>query len=163
MPDGLLGILKLCLLALLYLFFLRVMWAVWREVRAPEAASLDLTTIAAPLPPPKPSRRERRQQRRMSKDHHHPELLVVSGPGAGTVFPIDGELTIGRSPGCTIRLDDTFVSQLHARVFIDGDIVCVDDLGSTNGTLVNGNTVVSGSPLHVGDELRVGETTMELR
>ena len=162
MPDGLLGILKLCLLALLYLFFLRVMWAVWREVRAPEAASLDLTTIAAPLPPSKPSRRERRRERRATKEHRR-ELLVVSGPGAGKAFPIDGELTIGRSPGCTIRLDDTFVSQLHARVFIDGDIVCVDDLGSTNGTLVNGNTVVNGTPLHAGDELRVGETTMELR
>ena len=162
MPDGLLGILKLCLLALLYLFFLRVMWAVWREVRAPEAASLDVTTIAAPPPPPKPSRRERRQQRRTVKGTHR-ELLVVGGPGAGTVFPINGELTIGRSPGCTVRLDDTFVSQLHARVFVEGDVVCVDDLGSTNGTLVNGIIIVKSSALHVGDELRVGETTMELR
>ena len=162
MPDGLLGILKLCLLALLYLFFLRVMWAVWREVRAPEAAALDVTTIASPLPPPRPTRRERRQQRRIAKDTQR-ELLVVAGPGSGTVFPINGELTIGRSPGCTVRLDDTFVSQLHARVFIDGGEVRVDDLGSTNGTLVNGVTVVDTSPLHIGDEVRVGETTLELR
>ena len=72
-------------------------------------------------------------------------------------------MTIGRAPGCHIVIDDTFVSQLHARVFhIDG-VAMVEDLASTNGTAVNDLLVATAVPLKKGDRLRVGDTVLELK
>ena len=66
--------------------------------------------------------------------------LVVVAPGEleGREFALGDEVTVGRAGGCGVLLaDDTFVSQLHARVFRrDGDLY-VEDLGSTNGTYLN--------------------------
>ena len=76
---------------------------------------------------------------------------------------MNGEVTIGRAASCHITLDDTYISQLHARVFNDDSGVVVEDLGSTNGTYLNRQRVtsqVSGSP---GDRLQLGGIVMELR
>ena len=157
MPDGLLGILKLCLLALLYLFFIRVLWAIGRQLRAPEP-SADLTLLNVPAPRPTrgkaPTRRERRGKR---------ELVVVSGVRKDERFVVVEEMTIGRASGCHINIDDTFISQLHARLFHRDGQLMVEDLGSTNGTAVNNTPVTNPMPLNKGDRLRVGDTTMELR
>ena len=59
--------------------------------------------------------------------------------------------------------DDTFVSQLHARVFRrDGDLY-VEDLGSTNGTYLNQRKVTTVAAMRKGDKLQIGKTTMEVR
>ena len=59
-------------------------------------------------------------------------------PATAQVFPLGEEVTIGRAPGCSVALaDDTFVSQLHARVFVRDGQPFVEDLGSTNGTFLN--------------------------
>ena len=70
-----------------------------------------------------------------------PHQLTVVSPNEekGRAFPLTDELTIGRSPRCNVPLaSDGFVSQLHARLFRRGDEYWVEDLGSTNGTLMNG-------------------------
>ena len=60
----------------------------------------------------------------------------------GEVYAIDEEVTVGRAPGCGVVLeDDTFVSQVHARLFRRGRETYVEDLGSTNGTIVNGERI----------------------
>jgi pSer/pThr/pTyr-binding forkhead associated (FHA) protein len=89
---------------------------------------------------------------------------VVDKPVAqkGTSFEIGPEVTVGRAAGCHIALpDDTFVSQLHARVFERSGQVYVEDLGSTNGTYVNGHRVSAPTPMHRGDSLQVGSTILE--
>jgi pSer/pThr/pTyr-binding forkhead associated (FHA) protein len=93
------------------------------------------------------------------------ELVVVEpAAGAGRRWAIGDELTVGRSPGCAISLgDDTYVSTLHARVFRNAGEVQVEDLGSTNGTYLNRAKVGAPVTLNRGDQLRVGNTTLEAR
>jgi len=149
MPDGLLGALKLCLLALLYLFFLRVLRAVWAEVKGPKMRE------PKPAKAPKPSRADRKQ----------PSRVVITAPAArvGTTFPLAGEMTVGRAPGCSIPLEDNFASQLHARIFMVDRHPYVEDLGSTNGTMVNGQSITHQVPLGRGDKIAIGGTVLEVR
>jgi pSer/pThr/pTyr-binding forkhead associated (FHA) protein len=73
-------------------------------------------------------------------------------------------MTVGRAGGCGVPIpDDTFVSQLHARVFRREGEIFVEDLGSTNGTFLNKRKITSVAPLRKGDKLQVGKTTMEVR
>ena len=80
---------------------------------------------------------------------------------AGREYPLEQEITIGRAPGCTVNVDDTYVSQLHARVFRRDGQVFLEDLGSTNGTFANGKKVSGPMPVRKGDRIQVGRTVME--
>ena len=154
MPEPLLALLKLCALALLYLFFLRVLRAVWAEV----------TPRAALAGTPEASGRSRRAGRGGGRRSSRASRLVVLEPRAhkGHAWDLTGELTIGRASGCQITLDDSYVSQLHARVFLRDDVAYVEDLGSTNGTYLNTRKVSSAVPLQRGDKLKIGSTVMEV-
>jgi len=80
----------------------------------------------------------------------------------GRSFPVGGQLTIGRAANCQITVDDTFVSQMHARVYpYDGQTV-VEDLGSTNGTYLNRNRLSGAMVMQLGDRVQVGNTVLEL-
>ena len=153
MPDPVLTLLKYVFLAILYLFFLRVLRAVWVELREPKPAPV----TAAPESPVTAAG--------PTTGRGGPEKLVVVHPPEkkGLEFPLPDEVTVGRAGGCGVLLpDDTFVSQLHARVFRrDGD-VWVEDLGSTNGTLLNDRKVSAPAVMRRGDRLQVGRTVLEL-
>ncbi len=90
---------------------------------------------------------------------------VVSGTDAGKSFPVDvqhgGRVLLGQSPACTVRLDDPTVSRRHAAFDLVGDLLRLTDLGSTNGTLVNGvrafDVALSG-----GETIHVGGTVLRL-
>ena len=89
-------------------------------------------------------------------------LNVVAGNAAGSAIPLEQELVIGRStPGLGSLGGDSEISRVHARVYHDasGQLI-VEDLGSTNGTFVNGNRISSPTPLRGGDQVRVGQTTL---
>ncbi|HYO69803.1 MAG TPA: FHA domain-containing protein, partial [Archangium sp.] len=71
-----------------------------------------------------------------------PALLLHSGPSAGLRFEIQAEATIGRSPSCEIPLtEDDQLSRRHARFFVQEGQVRLADLGSRNGTSVNGERI----------------------
>ena len=70
---------------------------------------------------------------------------------------------VGRAIECDLRLEDTFVSQQHARIFGKNGSWYVEDLGSTNGTFVNEQRLAAPAMLAPGDRIRVGTTVMELR
>jgi pSer/pThr/pTyr-binding forkhead associated (FHA) protein len=90
--------------------------------------------------------------------------LVEPDQDRGAFFPLDAELTIGRATGCAVALaTDTFVSQVHARVFHRGDDYWVEDLGSTNGTFVNGRKIDGAVPVRRGDRVQVGRSVLELQ
>ena len=77
-------------------------------------------------------------------------------------YAIKAELTLGRAPTCSIGIpDDTFASQLHTRVVPRDGAVWVEDLGSTNGTHVNGGRISVPVQLAVGDRLQIGSTIFE--
>ena len=151
MPDPLLTILKFCFLAILYLFFVRVLRSVWAEVRAPKA-------VAAPPAPQRPAKAT-------ISGNRPPGKLKVLEPAErrGRVYELSDELTVGRAGGCQVALgEDTYVSQLHARVFRREGQFYVEDLGSTNGTYVNRKKVTAPIAIRKGDRLQVGKTVMEL-
>ena len=157
MSDPVLTLLKYVFLAILYLFFLRVLRAVWVETREPKASALP--PLAPPASPAAPARAS-------ANGAVGPEKLVAIAPETvkGQEFALGSEVTVGRAGGCAVLLpDDTFVSQLHARVFRrDGDLF-VEDLGSTNGTFVNGKKVTAPVSVRKGDRIQFGRTTMEVR
>ncbi len=73
--------------------------------------------------------------------------------------PTGDTFTIGRSPECDLRIDDQYVSPRHARVTRDSaGQIWIQDLGSTNGTLVNGVKVYAPTQLRPGDSVQIGRT-----
>jgi pSer/pThr/pTyr-binding forkhead associated (FHA) protein len=158
-PESLLGLLKLCLLALLYLFFARVLWAVWTEVRAVRPQ----TDVAGAPADPRSAGRDQRKARRGVPGLPH-RLTVTEPPTLrGSKFELTGvEMTIGRAAGCQVSLpDDTFASTVHARVYGRDGAIYVEDLGSTNGTYLNGMRLGAPAVLRPGDQLQVGNTVLE--
>jgi pSer/pThr/pTyr-binding forkhead associated (FHA) protein len=156
-PESLLTILKFCFLALLYLFFIRVIRAVWTEVAGPSA-------VPAPAAPA-PSGRATRRDRSVASGGKRPSArLRVLEPAnlKGQTYDLADELTIGRGAGCQIPLDDSYASQVHARLFRRDSEILVEDLGSTNGTFLNRKKVDSPVPIRKGDRLQVGKTVLEL-
>jgi len=93
-----------------------------------------------------------------------PNMLVVHLEGQKPrTTRLDGSTTLGRAIECDIRLDDTYASQQHARIFDRNGSWYVEDLGSTNGTFVNEQRLVAPAMLTPGDKVRIGTTIVELR
>ncbi|GHE09682.1 FhaA domain-containing protein [Klenkia taihuensis] len=88
-------------------------------------------------------------------------VLVVDGPGTRHVLGA-GSNVIGRGTEADIRLPDTGVSRKHVDVVLEGPVASVQDLGSTNGTLVNGRRV-GRQPLSDGDVIRIGHSVLVYR
>ena len=65
---------------------------------------------------------------------------------------------LGRGDQVDIQLEDSFASTNHARLVPQGDVVVLEDLGSTNGTYLNGEPLRGPQPLHVGDRIRIGDS-----
>lgn len=161
MSDQLLFLLRLGLLALVYLTFFRVLRAVWVELRTENrvVVSAPVVVPAAPVPAAAP-----------------PAAAFVDGGGmigarlvvltpatmAGQVFDLQAETTIGRAPGCAVVIDDPRVSKMHARLFHSGGRWVVEDLGSTNGTLLNDHVLDLAKNVGPGDRIQVGEHVLEL-
>jgi hypothetical protein len=90
--------------------------------------------------------------------------LVVLEPRErkGATFLVNTELRIGRTSNCAISIpDDAFVSQIHARVFTSEGTTWLEDLGSTNGTYLNGERVTNGVVLNKGDRIQIGASIWE--
>jgi pSer/pThr/pTyr-binding forkhead associated (FHA) protein len=178
------------MLGLVYLFLFRVVRAVWAELAPPRRAddsapprqprggtgvpqSSAPPGASAPLPPPAaipsprpPAAASKAVPAQVPGRQATGSELVVVAPAelAGNRFTLSGaELTVGRGGGCSVVLDDSFVSQVHARLVMTGGRWQVEDLESTNGTWVNADRVVGPRPLSVGDHLAMGSVVMELR
>ena len=93
-----------------------------------------------------------------------PALEVVSGPAKGTELPLSGgELVLGREAEGPGNLgEDAELSRRHARVTVSGGRLAIEDLGSTNGTLVNGREIDERTTLHPGDTVELGTTTLKV-
>jgi pSer/pThr/pTyr-binding forkhead associated (FHA) protein len=91
-------------------------------------------------------------------------LVVVSGPPelTGVRIPLDARVRIGRSPELELVIADDFVSTLHAQILPAPGGPVLEDLDSTNGTLVGGRRVTHALPLAAGDEIEVGPVKMKV-
>ncbi|MEM8995217.1 MAG: GGDEF domain-containing protein [Acidobacteriota bacterium] len=85
-------------------------------------------------------------------------LVQIYGGELGRRFPIRGELTIGREATNTIVLDLDNVSRRHARCYPSGAGYCIIDLGSTNGTRINGSSIRGETQLRNADLIQIGSS-----
>jgi pSer/pThr/pTyr-binding forkhead associated (FHA) protein len=148
MPHELLHLLRYFLLGLLWLFFLYAARMVLVEMRRSRGEK-------GGTPAPAPLGSDRSVALR---------LKVVDPPQRrGRVFDLGEEVTVGRSPGCAVALeDDTFASSIHARVFRRNGEFWLEDLGSTNGTWLNDTKVDGLERLQRGDRVKIGSTLLEV-
>jgi hypothetical protein len=148
MPHALLHLLRYFLLGCLWLFFLYAARMVFVEMRRSRGDKAGLSV-------PQPVGSDRSVALR---------LKVVDPPQRrGRVFELGEEVTVGRSPGCAVSLeDDTFASSIHARVFQRNGELWLEDLGSTNGTWLNDDRVRGLERLQRGDRVKVGSTILEV-
>jgi pSer/pThr/pTyr-binding forkhead associated (FHA) protein len=89
--------------------------------------------------------------------------LVVDDGATITTRRLGRRILVGRAPSADVRIDDPRVSRLHARIEMRDDGVYVEDLGSRNGTLVDGTPVVSSRQLARGAELTIGTASIIFR
>ena len=131
-------IIRLLFLALLYLFLVRVVRALIGDLRG---AARDGSSVSG-------------------------RLVVLASPGgepaAGRSFDLDTITSLGRDVNNAIVIDDPFASAEHAILTFRGRGWYVEDLGSTNGTYVNGRPVTAISPVGYGDELAIGQVRLRL-
>src|SRR5690242_9331622 len=91
------------------------------------------------------------------------ELVVVQGRSASsTIKLVDGVTTIGRHDECQLRIKSSQVSRKHCELFEKKGLLLVKDLGSSNGTLVNGKKIQGQRVLEPGDELTIGPVQLRV-
>jgi hypothetical protein len=141
--------LKFGFLAVLYLFLLWLARSASRDLRAARTAPIrDPGTGIYPA------------SAGSAVSLRDPRLVVERAPGhaPGMIYDIGPGAVLGRGDSAEIRLDDPFASSRHARVVVQGGVVVLEDLGSTNGTYLNEEILRGIAPLHHGDRVRIGDS-----
>jgi pSer/pThr/pTyr-binding forkhead associated (FHA) protein len=136
MPDVILALLRIIFLGLVYLF-------VWQVARA-IGSHLGLSV-----------RRKRKEGSRV--------LFVRSETQQGREFEVSEVVVMGRSSETDVVIDDPYASDFHLRLVSQENGMMLHDLGSTNGTYVNGRRASAPTELKRGDTIQVGKTVMEIR
>lgn len=92
-------------------------------------------------------------------------IYVVQAPNQRPrSIPLEGEITVGRSLQCDLAIpDDRFISQYHVRISLQNNTCFVEDLGSTNGTYLNGTRITGPTKVQRGDRIALGNTILEFR
>jgi pSer/pThr/pTyr-binding forkhead associated (FHA) protein len=152
-PPFVLTVLKIVFLALLYFFVYRAVRSVVVDLRGGQTRREARQSQAQP------------RQASTSRKGRTPKSVAIIGDGGGKLDTVrlTGQVQVGRADACQIKLDDTYVSTFHARIFNRDGAWFVEDLGSTNGTFLNQRKVSGASELRAGDRVKVGRTTLELR
>ena len=153
--------LKFGFLAVLYLFLLWVVRSVRKDLRG-EGVPLagDPKSEGAVIPPDATGLYSASALGSADVAHRAPRLVVERAPGhdPGMIYDLDGDIVLGRGDRAEIRLEDPFASSRHAHVYEQGNIVVIEDLGSTNGTYLNEELLQTPRPLHPGDRVRIGDS-----
>jgi len=157
MSEIALTAIKVLFLALLWLFILSVVSVIRSDLFGKTVAAPDQSgpkELAAPAPPAKQSRKTRGEPR---------IVTITQGLQAGMSAELAaGLVLIGRGAECQLILDDDYVSTRHARIVSGENGVYIEDLGSTNGSYVNGQRITAPTSLTLADTVRIGKTVMKL-
>jgi hypothetical protein len=90
-------------------------------------------------------------------------LEIESGPLAGQRYGVDADIVIGRSTDCDLTFPVTQISRQHARFIVDGDYLLIEDLGSSNGTKVNGNRISAPVKLNHQDKVEILDVIIRVK
>lgn len=149
---------KVLYLALLWLFILSVVSVIRSDLFGRTVPSRGPVDEPQPLEEPSPPKRSRRRKKGQPR-----KLTIVQGNQAGlSADLVDGVVLIGRGSDCQLILDDDYVSTRHARVVVADAGPYVEDLGSTNGTYVNGQRITAPTSVSLVDTIRIGKTVLKL-
>jgi len=154
MDEPLAVALKFGFLVVLYLFLLWVVRSAMRDLARYGGSA----AAAEPVEVPRPGRRERATPDLRSGVSPRLEVVAAMGHEPGTTFDVGEGATFGRSNGADIQVDDPFASSAHARIFDRGGFMYVEDMGSTNGTYLNGRQLKTAERLSMGDTIRIGDS-----
>jgi hypothetical protein len=154
MDEPLAVALKFGFLVVLYLFLLWVVRSAMRDLSRYGGSA----AAAEPVEVPGPGRRERGTPDLRAGVSPRLEVVAAMGHEPGTTFDVGEGATFGRSNGADIRVDDPFASSAHARIFDRGGFMYVEDMGSTNGTYLNGRQLKTAERLAMGDTIRIGDS-----
>jgi FHA domain len=154
MDEPLAVALKFGFLAVLYLFLLWVVRSAMKDLARAGATG----NGTEPVEPPVPRRRQPPAPDGRAGVHPRLEVVAAMGHQPGTAFDVGRGATLGRSDAAEIRVEDPFASSAHARVYPRGDFMYVEDMGSTNGTYLNGRQIRTPERLRVADLIRIGDT-----
>jgi pSer/pThr/pTyr-binding forkhead associated (FHA) protein len=150
--------LKFGFLVVLYLFLVWVAWSALRDMRRGERTP---ARSASPGPVDAGTSVYDAAAAINGADNGvEPRLLVERAPGheSGVAYDIpDAGATLGRGD-VEIQIEDPFASARHARITRQGYLLVIEDLGSTNGTYLNGEPLRGPQPLHPGDRIRIGDS-----
>jgi pSer/pThr/pTyr-binding forkhead associated (FHA) protein len=152
-----LTVIKVLFLALLWLFIFSAVSVIRSDLfgtTVPAPAQAGPQELESPVPPARRTRRPRGEPR---------VLAIVQGQQTGETAELEpGVVLIGRSADCQLVLDDDYVSTRHARVVAGESGFYIEDLGSTNGTYVNGARITAPTAVSLSDTLRIGKTILKL-
>jgi pSer/pThr/pTyr-binding forkhead associated (FHA) protein len=91
-------------------------------------------------------------------------VAVIDGPLTGMSVALSSlPITIGRADDSTIVINDDYVSSHHARLVPNGAKWLLEDLGSTNGTVLDSSKVTAPTEVHTGSQIRIGRTVLEVQ
>jgi FHA domain-containing protein len=146
--------LKFGFLAILYLFLL---WMVRSALKDLRRGPNDSRTFASS--PDATGMYDAEQGLTPGDENFEPRLLVerAAGHEDGVAYDLSDGATLGRGD-VEIRLEDPFASSRHARITRQGQVLVLEDLGSTNGTYLNEEPLNGPAPLHSGDRVRIGDS-----
>jgi hypothetical protein len=151
--DPIAILLKFGFLAVLFLFLLWVSRSALRDVAGRgSAAVLDDTGPTAG------ARDARGGMDLRSGVFPRLEVIAAMGHEPGEEFDLNGGITMGRAASSEVTVDDPFASAAHARIFPRGQFMYIEDMGSTNGTFLNGRQLRKPEQLRVADVVRIGDT-----
>jgi FHA domain len=157
MDEPLAVALKFGFLAVLYLFLLWVARSATRDLAQSSEPATSAHVVAAPGGPSR-EREEPHGGGMLGAMEPRLEVIAALGYEPGTVFDLRDGATLGRGDHADIRVDDAFASSAHARIFARGDFMQVEDMGSTNGTYLNGRQLRAAERLKVADVIRIGDS-----
>lgn len=156
MSELSLTIIKLGFLAVLWLFVLSAVSVIRSDLFG---ARVSRRSGAPAARKPKPAK----QPKSRSKKGEPSRAVVIEGTSVGIEAPLaDAPLTIGRGQDCDLRIEDEYVSTRHAVLRRENGSWYVEDLGSTNGTFVDGSRIHGPARVAQGAPFRVGKTIVEL-